>query len=180
MDSNLCWGGGGVRHVLPKKNDKNGAVWCILSIPKICYYQPKNQHFRIINQQQPKSCAIFFLKINSDAHVSTKTNTFTFYNGDLAPRRQRNFKKLEAFLFLHKILHTRRVDSPVMMWIQICVGGPRTWSPDLFFLLLKWCNLTHSECSKIRYYQPKINKYKDNKSTVVKLFDTSFTNINPD
>ena len=49
----------------------------------------------IINQQQPKFCAIFFSKINPDAHVSTKTDTFTFYRGPLEaiiPRSQRNVK----------------------------------------------------------------------------------------
>ena len=33
---------------------------------KASYYQPKNQHFFIINQK-PKFCAIFFSKINPDA-----------------------------------------------------------------------------------------------------------------
>ena len=27
----------------------------------------------------------------------------------------------------------------------------------------KWCDLVHSECSKVRYYEPKINNFKDNK-----------------
>ena len=58
-------------------------------------------------------------------------------------------KKMEALRFLHQILHTGRVDSPVMMWTQNrAVGGG-----GLDFFLLKWCNLAHSECSKIHYYQ---------------------------
>ena len=79
----------------------------------------------IINQQ-PKFYTIIFFKINPDAHVSKKINTFTFSNGGLgaiAPRSQRNVKKMEAFPFLNQILHTRRVDSPVMMWIQTCARG---------------------------------------------------------
>ena len=59
---------------------------------------------------------------------------------------------------LHQILHTRRVDSPVMMLIQIRArggGGPGAWN-----YLLKWCNLAHFECSKICYYQPKYQPKK--------------------
>ena len=42
----------------------------------------KINNFRLINQQQPKLVAIFFLsKFNPDAHVSTKINTFTFNKG---------------------------------------------------------------------------------------------------
>ena len=76
---------------------------------KISYYQPKNQ--------QPKFCAIFFSKINPDAHFGTKINTFTFYKGDLgggggliALRSQRNVKKMEVLRFLQQILHTGRKD----------------------------------------------------------------------
>ena len=71
----------------------------------------------MIVNQQPK-CAIFFLQ----DHVSTKINTFTYYRGvgSLCPRNV----KMEAFPFLHQILHTRRVDSPLIMWIQIRARGP--------------------------------------------------------
>ena len=48
---------------------------------KVSYYQPKKQHFLIINQQR-KFCAIFFSKINPDAHFGPEINTFTFYKGD--------------------------------------------------------------------------------------------------
>ena len=70
---------------------------------KVSYYQPKNQSFFIINQK-PKFCAIFFFKINPDAHFGTKINTFTFYKGGggggvgggvggiIALRSQRNAK----------------------------------------------------------------------------------------
>ena len=59
-------------------------VWCILSVPKYVIINLKStifQFLRIIKQQQPKFGAIFFSKINLDAHVSTKTNTFPFYGG---------------------------------------------------------------------------------------------------
>ena len=52
--------------------------------------------------------------------IWTKIDTFTFYKGGLgaiAPRSQRNVKKMEAIPFLHQILHTRRINSPVMMRI---------------------------------------------------------------
>ena len=64
------------------KFDKNGVIWCILSVPKLVIINLKNNIFLIVNQQ-PKLCAIFFSKINPDAHFGTKINTFTFYKGDL-------------------------------------------------------------------------------------------------
>ena len=48
---------------------------------KVSYYQPKNQLF-FDNKSTPKFCAIFFSKINPDAHFGTKINTLTFYKGD--------------------------------------------------------------------------------------------------
>ena len=47
---------------------------------KVSYYQPKNQHFFIINQK-PKFCAIFFSKINPDTHFGTKYNHSHFTRG---------------------------------------------------------------------------------------------------
>ena len=61
--------------------DKNGAIWCILSVPKLVIFNLKINIFCKINQQ-PKFCAIFFSKINPDAHFGTKIITFTFYKGD--------------------------------------------------------------------------------------------------
>ena len=72
--------------------------------------------FMIINQQHPKFCAIFFSKINRDAHVSIKMNAITYYNwglGEIAPESLRNVKKMDAFPF------------NVMVWIQICARGVR-------------------------------------------------------
>ena len=63
---------------------------------------------------------------------------------------------MEAFPFFNQILHTRRIDRPVMMWFQIHArggGGPSACSPEIF--LLKGRNLGHPECSKIHYYQPR-------------------------
>ena len=72
----------------------------------------------MINQQPKFICAIFFSKINPDAHFGTKINTFTFYKGDrgggggwgvIALRSQRKVKN-GGFTFLQQILHTRRED----------------------------------------------------------------------
>ena len=49
----------------------------------------------------PKCCAIFFSKINPDAHVSTKINTITFYKGGLrdnSPTSQNNVKRRRLFV----------------------------------------------------------------------------------
>ena len=43
----------------PKINDKNGAMWCILSVPKYVIINLKINNFRIMINQQPKFCAIF-------------------------------------------------------------------------------------------------------------------------
>ena len=83
---------------------------------KVSYYQPKNQHFFFIINQQPKFCAIFFSKINPDGHFGIKIKIFTFYKGDrgagglIALRSQRYVKKMEALRFLQQISHTGRKD----------------------------------------------------------------------
>ena len=75
--------------------DKIGAIWCILSVPKLVIINLKINIFWMINQQ-PKFCAIFFSKIKSDAHFGTKINTFSFYNSPQKPKRS---KKMEAYIF---------------------------------------------------------------------------------
>ena len=69
-------------HAPPYFFDKNGAICSILSVPKYL-----NINLKINNFKDNKSTtnqiifAIFFSKINQDAHVSTKINTFKFYKG---------------------------------------------------------------------------------------------------
>ena len=100
---------------------------------KVSYYQPKNQHFLIINQQ-PKFCAILFFKINPDAHFGTKINTFTFYKGGRgggggggggnSPQKPKKCKKMEVLRFLQQILHTGRQDiSCNDVNSDSCLGG---------------------------------------------------------
>ena len=65
-------GGGGSGGMLPLKNvGKNGAIWCILSVPELVIIDLKTTFSGIINQQ-PKFCAIFFSKINPDSRFGTK------------------------------------------------------------------------------------------------------------
>ena len=62
--------------MLPRKFfDKNGAIWCILSVQKLVIINLKINIFFI--NQQSKFCTNFFSKINPDAHFGTKINTFT-------------------------------------------------------------------------------------------------------
>ena len=63
-----------------KEMIKNGAIWCILSVPKYVIINLKIKNFRMINQK-PKFCAIFFSKIIPDAHVRLNTKMNTFYRG---------------------------------------------------------------------------------------------------
>ena len=51
--------------------DKNGAIRCILSVPK--YF---SINLKIINQQQQNLFVMFFFNINPDVRVSMKINTF--------------------------------------------------------------------------------------------------------
>ena len=79
------------------------------------YYQPKNQ--------QAKFCAIFFSKINPDcAHLDKNRYIHILQGGGggvwgNSSAKPKKCKKMEAIPFLHQILHTRRIDSPVMMRI---------------------------------------------------------------
>ena len=73
------------------------------------------------------------------------------------PRKPEKCKKMDAFPFLYEIIHTRRVDSYVMMWIQIRARGVQGYTSPIF--LLKWYKLAQSECSKIHYYEPKNQQF---------------------
>ena len=74
--------------------------WCNLvhsECSKVCYYQ-----------QHPRFRAIFFSKINQDAHVSTKMKTITYYKGvgglgAITPESQRNVKKWMLFLSMYDV-----------------------------------------------------------------------------
>ena len=108
--------------------DKNGMIRCILSVPKYAIINLKINNSSDNKSTTPNLCHIL-TKINPDAHVSTKKNTFTFYKGGFGGNSpppplegKEMLQKKKVFLFLHQILHTRRVDSPVMMWIQICAS----------------------------------------------------------
>ena len=58
--------------MLPRENfDKNGAMWCILSVPKYAITKLKINNLRLINKQQ-KLIAIFFPEVNPDVHVIRK------------------------------------------------------------------------------------------------------------
>ena len=100
---------------------------------KVSSYQPKNQHFFFVINQQSKFCAIFFSKINPDAHFGTKINTFTFYKEDrrggggggvIAHRSQRYVNKnWRLYVFYNKYHIPDAKIYPVMMWIQIHARG---------------------------------------------------------
>ena len=51
-----------------------------------------------------------------------------------------------------------RVDSPVMRWIQIRARWSGDMLPRIYFSKMVQSR-AHSECSKIRYYQPKNQQY---------------------
>ena len=68
--------------------------------------------------------------------------------GSIAPRSQRNAKKWRLYVFYSKYYILDAKIYPVMMWIQIHARGTE-------FFLLNQFNTAHSECSQIRYYQPK-------------------------
>ena len=118
---------------------------------KLVIINLKINSFFIINHQ-PKFCAIFFSKINPDAHFGTKINTFTVYKGEggvIALRIQRNVKNGGFMFFYSKYYIPDAKIYRVMMWIQIHASGGGVQN----FFSLKRCNTAHSECSQICYYQ---------------------------
>ena len=89
--------------------------------------------FSIINQQ-PKLCAVFFCKLNPDLTLIKKiTRTLQGGPGGNSPPKPKKSKQMEDFPFSHQILHTRRVDSPIMMWIQIRARRSVGMLPLIFF-----------------------------------------------
>ena len=93
--------------------------------------------------------------------LAQKNNTFTFYKGGvgaIAHRSQKNVKNGGlTFFYIKHYIPDAKIYS-VMMWIQIHAKGGGGGGPEI--ILSKWRNLVHSECSQIRYYQPKINNFK--------------------
>ena len=101
--------------ILRKKVDKNGAIWCILSVPK----------YVIINQ-----------KIQMRTFVQNKyIQILQVGSGSNNPTEAKLIYKNEGFSFLDQILHTKRVYSPVMMWIQIYASGSRGMSPYRIYFI---------------------------------------------
>ena len=95
--------------MLPPKNfDKNSAIWCILSVPKLVIINLKINIFFI--NQQPKLCANFFFKTNPDAHFGTKINTFTLKEdlGGGGLKKMLKLKKCKKWRLY--VFHTRRKD----------------------------------------------------------------------
>ena len=70
---------------------------------------------------------------------------------------------MEAFPFVHQLLHTRRVDSPVMIWIQIRAMGVRgACSPGFFFKKKNGAIWRILSVPKYVIIHLKINNFKDN------------------
>ena len=95
--------------MLPRKFfDKNGVIWCILSVTKLVIINLKINFFLY---QQPKFCAKYFSKINPDAHFDTQKNTFTLKEGrggggGNSPQKLKKCKKKWRLY----VFHTRRED----------------------------------------------------------------------
>ena len=142
--------------MLPRNSfDKIGAIWCILSVPKLVIIN-LNINICLIINQQPKFCAIFFSTINPDGQFGTKINTFTFYKGDLGGNSPQKAKKCKekngGFMFF---IPGAKI-YPVMMSIQIHARGVQ------IFFLLKCCNMAHSERPKCVIINLKINNFQAN------------------
>ena len=83
-----------------------------------------------------------------------------------SPQKPKKYKKWRLNIFMHQIVHTRRVDiSCNDVDSDTCWGGGGV----RIFFLLKWCNLARSECSQIRYYQPKNQQFQGKFSTMVNV-----------
>ena len=68
----------------PGKNDKNGASWSILSVPKYVIMNLKMNNFKDNKSTTTtKIFAIILSNINLYEHVITKVNILIFYKGCL-------------------------------------------------------------------------------------------------
>ena len=66
----MLGGSGGM--VNRNKNDKNGAIWCNLGVPKYVIIKIKITTLSVINQIQQNLIGIFSSPINEDVHVCMK------------------------------------------------------------------------------------------------------------
>ena len=108
--------------MLPRKFfDKNGAIWCILSVPKLVIIKLKINIFFYKSTAQIL-CQIF-LQDQSRRALDTQKNTFTLREGregGISPQKLKKYKNGGFTFFIPgaKIY-------PVMMWIQIHARGSR-------------------------------------------------------
>ena len=65
----------------PGKIDKNGAIWCILGVPKFVIMDLNSIDFKDNNSTTTKIIRHSFRQYKSHMHVSTKVNIFTLYKG---------------------------------------------------------------------------------------------------
>ena len=66
----MLGGSGGM--VNRNKNDKNGAIWCNLGVPKYVIIKIKNHNFKRNKSNTTKLECIFSSPINEDVHVCMK------------------------------------------------------------------------------------------------------------
>ena len=62
----------------PKKKDKNGAIWCIQSVPKYVIINLKINNFEDNKSATQILCHIFAAISHPDRTLVQKTNTVTF------------------------------------------------------------------------------------------------------
>ena len=75
-----------------------------------------------------------------------------------SPQKPKKCEKNGGFTFYTANNTYRTQIYPVIMWIQIHASGGGGGGGEEFFLL-KRCNTAHSECSQIRYHQPKNQQF---------------------
>ena len=71
-------------HAPPEKNDKNGAIWCNLGVPKYVITNLKSTILRIRTKTTKLNCHIFVLDRSRSTFLSTKINTFRIH-GSFSP-----------------------------------------------------------------------------------------------
>ena len=95
--------------MLPLKNfDKNGAIWCILSVRKLVIIKPKIIFFGDNKSTTQILCQIFLQDQSRRAlwHQNKYIHTLQGGSGEaIAPRSQRSVKIMEALRFSY---HARR------------------------------------------------------------------------